>query len=160
MDFKETAARLSQGGIWLPGGTDGSKRFPSEVDEKAAANAVEQYDHSLMLGQRTDTGEWIVFAKRGPEGQPFPVFGLGTRLPHPDDIQKKLYENDVARHGIKLINSIIRKAEAKKKEENYAREQADGIASDQLERVIRDTVKERPQSSIFVPGRGNDLSTA
>lgn len=145
MDYKETAALRGTGALWLPPGADAY----SSTREKEAAKAVESYDHSLILGHRRDTNEWIVFAKRGPEGQPFPVFTFGSTLPHPDEIQKKLYESDVARHGVRVITAIQRKADERRKEEKYAQDEQQAAADEVLDRALYN----RSDSKIYVPGR-------
>jgi hypothetical protein len=93
---------LQSDAIWLPG--VGMLSF----SEKRVAEAVQEYDPDLMLGQRRDTGEWCCFlpGNRASEGQPFPVFTFGTELPHPDDAKKRLAQFDVRRQGRKIMDDI------------------------------------------------------
>jgi hypothetical protein len=78
--------------------------------EMRAAEAVKEYDADLMLGQRKDTGDWCVFlpGNRANGMQPYPVFSFGRELPHPDDIKKKLYQNDVRRNGQQILDQLDR----------------------------------------------------
>jgi hypothetical protein len=67
--------------------------------------AVEEYDEDLTIARHEQTGEWVILLKRGPEGRPFPVFGLGPELPSPEAIKQKLYEGDVRRHGGRIMRA-------------------------------------------------------
>jgi hypothetical protein len=96
-------SEIAHGALWVPGAG------MTSVDETAAARAVSEYDDSLVLGHRRDTNEWIVFHREGPHGEPFPLLSFGPRLPHPEEIKKKMYETDVRRHGVKLFHDIQRR---------------------------------------------------
>ena len=120
---------VPSGALWLPG------QGMTSVDETAAARAVEQYDSGLILGFRQDTQEWVVFLRNGPNnGEPFPLLGLGRRLPSPDEITKKLYTTDVRRHGTKLYHDIQRRndqrqAEARARASEASEEMAEALVS-------------------------------
>lgn len=87
--------------LYLPGGA------VLNFHERDVAKAVEEFDPDLVLGQRKDSGEWVIFMKRGPiNGEPFPVLGLGTTLPTPDACRKKMFECDVRRHGDKIRQRV------------------------------------------------------
>lgn len=131
--------------LWLPS----SYRV---LNEREAAKAVEEYDPGLVLGQRRDTNEWVVFAKEGPEGQPFPVFGLGTALPTPLEIKRRLHNSDVRRNGRKVITDILRRQEAQQKAARAAREEKTGIAAEHFEHAFRKEGK-HPVPRIFIPGK-------
>jgi len=90
--------------IWLPG------VGAISMDEKRAAEAVEEYDADLMLGQNRETGDWCAFlpGNRASEGQPFPVFNFGQELPHPDDIKRRLYQHDIRRQGRQILDQLDR----------------------------------------------------
>lgn len=93
---------IPRGALWTP------QNGWTSQQEREAAKAVEDYDPSLVLGQRQDTGEWVVFLKEGPANKDvFPIFGLGTRLPGRDELLKKLTEADVRRHGQKIYAQIL-----------------------------------------------------
>lgn len=96
-------SEIAHGALWVPGAG------MTSVDELAAARAVTEYDSDLTLGHRRDTNEWIVFHKHGPNGEPFPLLSFGPKLPHPEQIKKKMYETDVRRHGAKLFHDIQRR---------------------------------------------------
>lgn len=99
-------SELMPGALYLPGvGLTGT-------DERAAAKAVREYDADCQLGQRKDTGEWIIFMTNPATNEPFPVLGLGTRLPSPDEIQRRMYHTDVRKHGAKIFQNIMRRQEA------------------------------------------------
>lgn len=129
--------------MWLPGvGVTGS-------DERAAAKVVEEYDSDLVLGQNQETGDWIVFMRKGgPDGGPFPVLGFGRRLPAADEVQRRLYETDVRRHGKKIFEQIQRRndkvlADNKAANDDKLTEAADAfvwahrkLSSDSLPRVF------------------------
>jgi len=117
---------IPAGALWLPGvGVSGT-------DERAAAKAIHEYDPDLILGRRQDTGEWIVFLKDGPMGEPFPVLGLGTRLPAPDELTRKLYNSDVRRHGVKIFKQIQARNDALERERRHQAEEADAMMADAL----------------------------
>jgi hypothetical protein len=89
--------------IWLP------DHF-REQQERAVAQAVEEYDPDLSLGYRKDTGEWCAFlpGNRASDGQPFPVYSFGGELPTPDRAKKALYQHDIRRNGKELLDQLDR----------------------------------------------------
>ena len=87
--------------LWLPG----AGIVP--VDQLEARRAVQDYANDLDLARDQTTGDWVV-VMQGPEG-PFPVFGLGRRLPGRDEIMKKLYTHDVRRHQGKLARMLLKR---------------------------------------------------
>ena len=95
---------LQSDAIWLPG------RGMMSFSEKHVAEAIQEYDPDLILGQRQDTGEWCAFlpGNRNSEGQPFPVFSFGTELPEPNAAKKALYHADVRRNGRELLDQLDR----------------------------------------------------
>lgn len=133
------------GSLWLPGiGVSGT-------DERAAAAAVEEYDPNLVLGQRRDTGEWIVFLRKGPnDGEPFPVLGLGTRLPAADEVTRTLYQKDVRRHGEKLFHDIYRKQQANLKTLRDNASEASGVLAEGMEWGFRKQGV-HPSPRVFLP---------
>src|ERR1051325_4034327 len=96
--------------LWLPG----KGLVPTHI--RQAAEAISQYDQDLGLGQDKRTGDWVVLMKGGPEGRPYPVFGLGPELPPGDEIVRRLYHADMKRRGHKIIADINRRADAAREE--------------------------------------------
>ena len=130
--------------LWTPQGVLGT-------DESAAMRAVEEYDSDLTLAQNKETGEYVVALKdRGPDGQPFPVFSLGTRLPGPDEITRKLYNSDVRRHGGKIAQQIDRINAAKQKENELRADEGTQAAAEAYEWAFR-KMGAHPTPRIFVP---------
>lgn len=136
---------LKPGALWLPGqGVTGT-------DERAAAEAVVAYDPTLILGQNRETGEWIVFLRKGPhEGEPFPVLGLGNRLPAADEITRTLYAKDVRRHGEKLYEAIYRKQQAQLAELNRQAGERTGVAAEYMDHAFR-KMGAHPSPRVFIP---------
>lgn len=132
--------------IWLPG----MGVVPSNI--RAAQLAIEQYDSDLELGFNERNQEWVVLSKNGPDGAPFPVFGLGPELPPYDVIQRKLYEADVRRHGAKLVDEVVKRNDARKKARKYETDDAAGEAAEALEHAFRRMGKTR-YSKVFLPGK-------
>ena len=130
--------------LWTPHGVLGT-------DEGAAVKAIEDYDSDLTLAQDTRNGNFVVALKdRGPDGQPFPVFNLGTRLPSPDEITRKLYESDVRRHGGKIAQAIDRRNEQRKKELALRADEGTEAAAEAYEWAFR-KLGAHPFPRIFVP---------
>lgn len=131
--------------IWLPDhGT-----VPIHMYE--AANAVSDYDPDLVLGRNEATGTWQVFIKNGPHGgQPFPVFDLGRELPSYTQIQKKLYNADVRRHGHKIVEQMQRRVDAKKAALDKEGLDVAGETAEFIEWGMRD-LGMLPKLRIFVP---------
>lgn len=138
---------IPQGALWTPNGGW------SYAGERECAKAVEEYDSDLALGQRKDTGEWVVFIRNGPhDGEPFPVLGLGFRLPGADEVKKKLHTHDVRRHGKQLVADIERRKEAKRKELDQMRDENHSIAAERMEYTMRKLGNSTPNTGrIFVP---------
>lgn len=129
--------------LWLPSAHLGSF-------EKAAAKAVEDYDSTLTLGQRRDTGEWLVFKKNGPGGEPFPVLGLGNHLPSADEVTKKLYTCDVRRHGEKIFRDIQRRNDERAAAMKYEQSEKVGVMAEHLDHAFRQQGV-HPSPRIFLP---------
>lgn len=131
--------------IWTPSGLLG-------IEERAAVRAVEEYDPDLTLGMDMRNKNYVVLLKTGgPEGQPFPVFGLGTRLPSPDEITRRLYEADVRRHGGKIAQQLEKRNEARRKELELRADEGTQAAAEAYEWAFR-KLGAHPFPRIFVPG--------
>lgn len=119
--------------IWLPGA--GTLSFT----EMRAAEAVQEYDADLMLGQRRDTNEWCVFlpGNRASEGQPFPVFTFGQTLPAPEDIKKRLYQSDIRRNGRELLDQLERLHDQEQKRFADATSEATGLVAEAIDSNMR-----------------------
>lgn len=119
-----------------------------------AGNAVSDYDSDYMLGRNNTTGEWAVLIKNGPhDGQPFPVFTLGKELPSYDEIQRKLYEGDVRKHGHRIVEQIQRRTDARKKALDDAGHEASAETAEHIEHGMR-KLGMLPKLSIYVPSSG------
>jgi hypothetical protein len=127
--------------LWIPG------RGELALDERAAARAVEEYDADLMLGQDRRTGDWVVLIKRDP---PYPVYGLGPRLPSPDEIKRQLYTADVRRHGGKIVEGLERVNSQLRKELRDRASDSTGEAAEALEWGFR-KLGAHPFPRIFIP---------
>src|SRR4051794_1944803 len=84
--------------LWMPGLNGADPRV------RAVARAVSRYDEALRFGQHQVTGDWVVCI--GETGQP--VFGFGRELPHPDDVERKLADKDIKRHGLQIMDGLRR----------------------------------------------------
>jgi hypothetical protein len=136
---------LMPGALYLPDvGLTGS-------DERAASKAVREYDADCRLGQRKDTGEWIVYMTNPATGEPFPVLGLGTRLPSPDEILRRMYQTDVRRHGDKIFRDIMRRQDAAHAAQKQKADDASEAVADALVSGYRKQ-GHNPFPRIFVPG--------
>ena len=135
---------LTAAQLWLPG----KGLVPAHM--RSAQQIVEEYDQDLTLGRHEQTGEWVVLLKRGPEGRPFPVFGLGIELPAPEQIQKRLVESDVRRNGAEIVMQIRRRQELAAKESRALASDAAGHAAEALDWGFRKEGK-HPSPRIFVP---------
>lgn len=137
-------AEILPGSLYLPDvGLTGS-------DERAASKAVREYDNECRLGQRRDTNEWIVYMTNPATDEPFPVLGLGTRLPGPDEIQRRMYQSDIRRHGEKLFRDIMRRQEATKASNLKDVSEASGEMADALVSGFRNQGHD-PFPRIFIP---------
>jgi hypothetical protein len=115
-------------------------------------NAVEEYDADLTIGRHEQTGDWVILLKRGPEGRPYPVFGLGPELPSPERIKQKLYEGDVRRHGGRIAEKLERQMAAKRASQRSEAQQAtEEVADAFLWAARKDGKASIPR--IFVPGQ-------
>lgn len=123
----------------------------TSVNERQVAKAVEEYDASLVLGQRQDTGEWVVFLRNGPhQGEAFPLLGLGHELPSADKVKELLFKRDVKRNGAKIYDDIVRSMESKRREAKSAASDASGQAAEALEYGFRKMGK-HPSPRVFIP---------
>jgi hypothetical protein len=131
--------------IWLPG--HGELRF----DEMHAAQAVEDYDPDLSLGQIRETGQWAVFLQRS-DGSPFPVMGLGHELPSREKIHEILYKGDVRRRGREIVAEI---EAAQRKEEKVYADAADDAQTAVAESIISHMNSEgtNPFPSVHMGGK-------
>lgn len=130
--------------IWLPG----VGVVPMEV--RAAQQAIEQYDEKLELGFNERNQEWVVLWKDGPGGAPYPVLGLGQRLPGYDEIQKMLYRADTVRHGGKIVKDIERRNEAHKAAGRAELSDRAGEVAETLEHAFRRMGKTSYQK-VYIP---------
>lgn len=134
--------------LWLPG----QGFVPPHI--RAAESAVKEYDADLMLGRHEQTGEWVVLLTRGPEGRPFPVFGLGIELPAPEQIKQRLYESDTRRNGREIVRQIVRRQEDAREERRRKAEDASGQGAEAFEWAHR-KLGSHPSPRIFVPSKEN-----
>lgn len=120
---------VAEGLLWTPGNGLTSRA------ERQAANAVQEYESDLILGQRQDTREWVVYLRNGPmsDGQPFPIFNLGTELPTADKIKEKLYKADLRRHGKKIFQQIM---QANDRATEAGRKAADEASAEMAEALV------------------------
>jgi hypothetical protein len=140
-----SALEIPTQALWLPG----QGFVPTNV--RQAQQAVEEYDKDLTIGRHEQTGDWVILLKRGPEGRPFPVYGLGTELPAPEAIKKKLYEGDVRRHGGRIALKLEQQMEAKRRAKRADAEAAtEEVAEAFLWAARKDGKANIPR--IFVPG--------
>lgn len=121
-----------------------------EAQERNAARAVEEYDSGLMLGYRKDVNEWVVFIRNGPNGEPFPVLGLGRELPHPDTIKQRLYHADTKRRGPQIVAQIDRHNEAIKQAARDRAADAAVVAAEGMEWASR-KLGLRGNGKVFIP---------
>lgn len=124
------------------------------VDPKlrAAQRVVERYDEKLMLARHEGTGDWCVFLteKASPFGLPYPVIGLGTELPPPEEIERRLIMADTARRGHEILRHLEQE-NAKIEAAKLAKvDEASGIAAEALEWGFRKQ-DAHPNPRIFVP---------
>lgn len=119
--------------IWLPG--VGMLSFA----EQRAAQAVQEYDADLTLGQRKDTGEWVAFlpGNRASEGQPFPVFSFGYELPSPERAKELLYKHDIRRNGRELLDQLERHFDAEQQKYADRTSDAAGMVAEAIDSDLR-----------------------
>lgn len=130
--------------LWLPG------VGVAPLSVRAASKAVKEYDAGLALGRHEQTGDWVVFIVDGPEGRPFPVFGLGRELPGADEIKRRLYLADTKRRGGKIVADIERRNDVKRAELRLKSDDAAGIAAEAFEWGHRQ-MGTHPNPRVFVP---------
>lgn len=78
--------------------------------------AVKEYDELLHFGYNPTNEDWCVYRKlpRGFVDAPYVidgepviiVLGFGDRIPHPDEVNRRLYETDALRHGDRLLKEM------------------------------------------------------
>lgn len=135
---------IPRGALWTP------QNGWTSQQERECAKAVEEYDSALVLGQRQDTGEWVVFLKEGPANKDvFPIFGLGRQLPSSDKIKEILSRSDVSRHGRKIYAQILQSMAREEAAAKAARHEADEPAAEALAWGINKMTGSHPR--IFVP---------
>lgn len=107
--------------------------------ERRAAQAVEEYDADLTLGQRRDTGEWCAFlpGNRASEGQPYPVFSFGTELPDPEKVKRMLHRHDIRRNGRELLDTLDRIFEDEQKRIADRTSEASGMVAEAIDSNLR-----------------------
>jgi hypothetical protein len=129
--------------LWVPSGQ-------RDVRALQAAKAVREYDADLALGFNETINQWAVFKKTGPDGQPFPVFGLGYELPTPEKIKESLYKADVRRHGAKIVSDVEAHNARVRAEQQYKTDQATAAVAEAFEWGFRKQGV-HPNPRIFVP---------
>jgi len=122
-----------------------------DAQERAAAKAVEEYDSGLILGYRNDVGEWVVFLRNGPGGVPFPALGLGSTLPAPEEIKRRLYRADTKRRGPAIVAEVERHNRMIEDRGRRAQEASIEVAAEGIEWASR-KLGLRGNGKIFVPG--------
>jgi hypothetical protein len=130
--------------LWIPG--YGSV----PVGMSAAAQAVNEYDPDLAIGQDERTGDFVVLLKRGPDGTAFPVLGLGPELPAPGEIKRRLYKADTRRRGREIVASIERTNERQRKALRAQTHEAAGEVAEAMDTALH-LMKRHPVPRIFVP---------
>jgi len=136
---------IPRGALWTP-----QNGWTSSL-ERECAKAVEEYDSALVLGQRQDTGEWVVFLKEGPANKDvFPIFGLGMQLHSAEQVKAKLHQSDVSRHGRKIYAQIVQSMAKEEAAAKKARHDADEPVAEALEWAMR-KMGATPHKRIYVP---------
>lgn len=129
--------------LWVPG------RGDTTVGVAAIQHVLDEYDERLVLARHEYTGDWVVFIKINRDDL-YPVLGLGPTLPSPEEVGRKLYESDAARHGTKLLDQVNRHNEEIRKRNRAAAIEKDGEVAEHLEWAYRREGL-HPQTRIFVP---------
>lgn len=99
-----------------------------------------QYDDRLVLKFNPAGGDWIIQIKTNmSDGMPRlkTVLGFGPRLPTPDEVTKVLYESDGWRHGDKVLRDMDAREAAKKRNNQWLRDEVAGEAAERIEKVLR-----------------------
>ena len=130
--------------LWVPG------HGLVEASIARASKAVDEYDEALMLARHELTGDWCVFLKKGPFGEPFPVVGLGRDLPGPQEIQRRLYHADAKRRGNEILDQINRHNDELQQPGRDSADTAEGIAAEAYEWGFR-KMGAHPTPRVFVP---------
>lgn len=134
---------IPQGALWLP------NAGLTDARERAAQKAVNEYDERLTLGQRRDTGEWVVFLKRRGD-EPFPVLGLGRYLPEPNEVTHKLWKHDTVRRGDQIMAEIMKRQDAAQKKNKDEADERSGVMAEALEHGFRKQGA-HPSPRVFIP---------
>lgn len=130
--------------LWLP------RHGKVDVKTSACIRTVENYDEALMLGRHEQTGDWCVFLKRGPFGEPFPVLGLGRELPAPEEIRERLIKADTKRQGTRVLDEIEREQADRSAALEARASEASGVTAEAYEWGHR-RMGSHPSPRIFVP---------
>ncbi len=116
--------------IWLPG------RGVTDIQERRVDAAVKEYDETLRFGRNEETGQHCIFMiKKGHA--PLPVLGF-NEIPHPDDAVRKLWKSDAMRHGKEILDTMNAENEEVHSERRRAADEANGIAAEGFEWLMRD----------------------
>jgi len=130
--------------LWVPG----YGNVP--VGMSAAAQAVNEYDPDLAIGQDERNGDYVVLLKRGPGGTAFPVLGLGPTLPAPEEIKRRLYKADTRRRAREIVADIERVNERKRQELRRQTSDGAGEVAETMDTALH-LMKRHPVPRIFVP---------
>lgn len=90
----------------------GEVELDLEMQYKRLRDVIAENDPEgkLTLGRHNTTGEWVLFLKprAHPYGldAPYPVLGLGTDLPDPQELRELLYRTDTRRNGDQILKDI------------------------------------------------------
>ena len=134
--------------IWTPQGN-------VSTDVIRCVKAVEEYDPALVLGRHTMTGDWVIWLKRGPGEDPYPVIGIGKELPSPEALQERLRAADTRIHGDSILSDMRKRNAALEAAESRAADDAAGTAAEALEWAARD-IKGYSGRTANVKGRKRD----
>src|SRR5690242_883306 len=112
--------RAEEQKLWVPG------RGDLTVGEERIKRVIQEYDERLVLARHEITGDWVVFITVDRDTL-YPVIGLGPELPtDPEDVKRRLYETDAARHGTKILDQINRRNDDIRKARAQASDEAIG----------------------------------
>lgn len=136
---------MSEHEIWTPGGV-----LSPEV--RTAQAAIEAYDERLELGFDNRANQWVVLWKDGPQGAPFPVYGLGRELPGYEQIQKMLWQGDTVRRGADIVKDVKRRNDAARISGNAEEREAALEVAEHLEHAFRRMGKTQ-YSKVYLPGK-------
>ena len=130
--------------IWTPG----LGLVPAHI--RSAQKAVEEYDADMSIGRDERDGNWVVMLERGPQGA-HPVLGLGTELPAPEEIKRRLYMSDVRKRGREIVADIERHNAQQRKRLRDETHEAAGEVAEAMDTALH-LMKRHPVPRIFVPG--------